>query len=108
MAVRSLSATELHALVREGAEPLTLLDVREDWEVDLARIDGALCVPMSRVADALDTLDRGRTTVVICHHGIRSLHVANFLARSGFSRLANLAGGIDAWACEVDPTMARY
>ena len=85
-----------------------LLDVREAWEVAVCAIDGALHVPMNEVPGALGRLDRERETVVLCHHGVRSQHVGLFLERSGFTRVINLAGGIDAWAREVDPAMATY
>lgn len=85
-----------------------LLDVREPWEFETCRIDGALLVPMRSVPAQLDQLDRAASNVVICHRGMRSLQVAMFLERQGFGRVFNLSGGVAAWADDVDPTMRRY
>ena len=91
-----------------GDMPPLLLDVREPWEVAVCAIDGSLNVPMAQIPGALGSLDPERETVVVCHHGVRSLQVAMFLERSGFSRVVNLAGGVDAWARDLDPNMATY
>ena len=89
-----------------------LLDVREPWECALAplAVDGAatLCMPMADVPARLGELAAGRTLVCVCHHGVRSLQVAHFLERAGFSAVHNLAGGVDAWSREVDPAVPRY
>ena len=87
----------------------TLLDVREAWECELCRIDGAQHIPMHLVPmRCADELDADRDIVVICHHGGRSMQVAMFLERKGFRSVLNLMGGVEAWAAEVDPTMRRY
>ena len=85
-----------------------LLDVREPWEWQLARIEGASHLPMGQIPSAVEDLDRTRSTVVICHHGTRSLQVVAFLQRQGFTNLHNLQGGIDAWSREIDPRVALY
>ena len=85
-----------------------MLDVRESDEFGLCAIEGALHIPMGEIQGRLAELDPGRATVCVCHHGIRSAHVAGALARLGFTRLFNLSGGIDRWAVEVDPSMPRY
>jgi rhodanese-related sulfurtransferase len=105
--MRELSPRDVHALL-SGAEPPQLLDVREAWEVETAAIAGAIAIPMGQVPGAMAQLDRDRPVVVMCHHGRRSAQVAVLLERSGFREVINLAGGIDAWADEVDPGMARY
>lgn len=92
---------------QEHSAPL-LLDVREPWEFEHCRIEGALNIPMNQIPQQLDTLDSARETVVICHHGMRSLQVAQFLSRQGFADVINLSGGIDAWSLEVDPAVPRY
>ena len=107
--MRQLSVLELHALM-EGA-PLSrprLLDVREPWEFQLAHIEGSELLPMQTIPDQVDQLDRSHPTVVICHHGTRSLQVVAFLERLGFENLHNLQGGIDAWARQVDTRVALY
>ena len=89
-------------------EPPFLLDVREVWEFERCHIHGAQLVPMRSVPEQLAVLDPQRETVVICHHGVRSYHVARFLEHNGFNRVINLSGGVDAWAREVDRTMPLY
>ena len=85
-----------------------LLDVREPWEFELCHIPGSLHIPMHLVPMQDGELDAERDIVVICHHGGRSMQVAMFLERKGYARLFNLAGGVEAWAADVDPAMRRY
>jgi rhodanese-related sulfurtransferase len=85
-----------------------LVDVREPWEHAICGLPGALRLPMNEVPARAGELDRGADTVVICHHGARSFQVGIFLERRGFGRVYNLLGGVDAWAREVDPSMAVY
>lgn len=107
--MRQIGPVELARWIADdnGAQPL-LLDVREPWEVEIARIPDSLALPMHEIPARLDAIARDRPIVCICHHGVRSLHVAMFLARQGFDPIFNLAGGIDAWAREVDPNCPTY
>lgn len=106
--MRRFSARELRDyLERTDTRPL-LLDVREPWEYQVCRIDGAQLVPMRQIPTAVDQLDPARETVVICHHGVRSFAVARFLEQAGFTNVINLDGGVAAWARDVDPTMPTY
>jgi rhodanese-related sulfurtransferase len=82
--------------------------VREPDEAALARFPHAVHIPMGEVPARLAELDAEREIVVVCHHGIRSAQVAIYLARAGFEHVSNLAGGIDAWAEEADPSTPRY
>ena len=91
-----------------SAAPPAVLDVREDWERAAARLPGTIDIPMAQVPARLAELPRDRDIVVMCHGGVRSLRVAQFLAQSGFSRVANLIGGIHAWATDVDPGVGTY
>jgi rhodanese-related sulfurtransferase len=91
----------------DGQPPL-LLDVREPWEHAICQIAGSTLLPMRQVPAAASSLESARPTIVICHHGIRSLQVARFLAQQGFARVINLRGGIAAWASDVDPEMPTY
>lgn len=91
-----------------GRDKPLLLDVREPWEYERCHIEGAVLLPMNTLPARLAELPRDRDIVVICHHGVRSYHVARFLDRHGFSRVINLAGGVDAWAKEADPSMPTY
>lgn len=89
------------------AKPL-LLDVREPWEFERCHLDGAELLPMASIPSRYGQIDAQREVVVICHHGVRSFHVARFLEHNGFTNVINLTGGVDAWAKEVDPKMAIY
>lgn len=106
-AVESLAPRALSERLARG-EALVLLDVREPEEHALGVIAGSVLLPMSELAARLDELDPARPTVCICHHGVRSAHVAAALARAGFARVLNLSGGVDRWSREVDATFPRY
>jgi rhodanese-related sulfurtransferase len=106
MAVAEITPTEFVAR-RERGESLTLLDVREDWELGVASVPDVVHIPMGEIADRLGELDRSREVVVLCRSGRRSLQVANFLQQNGF-RAVNLAGGILAWSRELDATIPAY
>ncbi len=105
--IRQLTPTELKVRLDQG-EKLTILDVREPWEVAICALPGARHIPMREIPAHAEQLPRDSDLVVVCHHGVRSQYVANFLERLGFERLHNLAGGIDAWAKDVEPAMAKY
>ena len=96
------------AKARLGAADFVLLDVREPGELRLAKVEGAVHIPFRAVASRVGELDRTKEVAVICHHGGRSEMVAQFLARSGFARVANVDGGIDAWSLTVDAKVPRY
>jgi rhodanese-related sulfurtransferase len=102
-----LSPAHVKQLLDAG-EPLVLLDVREPEEVALGRIAGALHIPMGDIPGRLHELDPDADIVVYCHHGIRSASVVAFLRQREFTSVANLSGGIDAWALTIDPTLPRY
>jgi rhodanese-related sulfurtransferase len=94
---------------RAAGEPMTLVDVREDWETKLAPVPSEhLHVPMGQIPDRLAELDPRAETVVICRSGGRSLEVARYLERQGFQSVHNLAGGILAWSRDVDPKIPLY
>lgn len=90
-------------------ERMTLLDVREEWEVKLSPAPvNALHIPMGDIPQRLGELDANATTVVLCRSGARSMQVAHFLAAQGFGPVFNLAGGILAWSRDIDPSITRY
>jgi len=96
-------------LARQAAgERWQLLDVREPWEISLASVDAAVCIPMGEIAARLPELDPTLPVAVLCHSGIRSAQVAAALRATGFRRVANVTGGIDAWSLTVDPAIPRY
>jgi rhodanese-related sulfurtransferase len=92
----------------DSAQPPLVLDVRENWEREAARLPGTVDIPMMEIPQRLAELPRDRDIVVMCHGGVRSLKVAQFLAQNGFSQVTNLAGGIHAWANDVDPGIGTY
>ncbi len=111
--VPQLRVQDLAAFVQASAEnPPLLLDVREAWELQTAGLDlpGArlMHIPMSSLPARLHELDRTQPILGLCHHGARSLQCVAFLRRQGFDSAYNIAGGIDAWSREVDPTVPRY
>ncbi len=85
-----------------------LLDVRQDWETKLCRLPNAVHIPIEEIEFRTDELNSGDDIVVYCHQGVRSAAVAQYLRALGFARVRNLAGGLDAWARAMDPTMRRY
>ena len=93
---------------RRLAGGAVLLDVREPFERDIAQISGSEAVPMREIPSRLEALPRDRELLVLCHHGGRSLRVTQFLRAQGFPHATNVRGGIDAWAEQIDPKLARY
>jgi len=95
----------------EQHEAICLLDVREPFEYQLARIEGSELIPMGSVPASLQSLESKAdeaTIIVICHHGVRSLSVVSWLRRQGVEACQSLQGGIDRWSLEIDPTIPRY
>jgi rhodanese-related sulfurtransferase len=92
-------------LQRDGA---LILDVREPAEVATCAIAGSRHIPMRQIPESLADLPQDRLILVQCHHGGRSLRVTQYLRANGFTQVSNVAGGIDAWAVQIDPTLARY
>ncbi|SMM98787.1 Rhodanese-related sulfurtransferase [uncultured Candidatus Thioglobus sp.] len=104
--MKDLSATELQTHLK--AHTPLLLDVREQWEWDKCHFDDSTLLPMGQIMANIDTLDKSKETVIICHHGIRSMQVARYFDSIGFENIINLRGGIDAWAQQVDDSMMLY
>lgn len=92
----------------DGGNKLELIDVRDPWEFETCRIDGSRNIPMLEIESHLGTIDASLDTVVICHHGLRSLQVAGYLESLGYRHMFNLDGGIHRWAQTVDPDMLQY
>ena len=106
--MRECTAIELQEHLDVAQVKPLLLDVREHWEFDKARIDGSVLIPMRSIPEKLHELDPDRETVVICHHGIRSRMIGLFLENQGFTNIINLKGGVEAWARDVDHHMPTY
>ena len=96
---------------RTGGQPV-VLDVREPAELQAASINAGdftlVAIPMGSIPARLSELDPAQPVACLCHHGARSMQVAGFLQSRGFTHVANIAGGIHAWAEELDPSIARY
>lgn len=107
MDIPNLSATETAEFLREHPDAV-LLDVREDEEVAICHLSGSVHIPMNLIALRHNELPDDVPIVVYCHHGIRSMNVARYLAHLGFDDVYNLSGGIDAWSLQIDPNVARY
>jgi rhodanese-related sulfurtransferase len=92
-----------------GSDRPLLLDVRQDWETRLCRLENAVHIPIEEIELRVDELNADDEIVVYCHQGVRSAAVAQYLREQhGFKNVKNLAGGLDLWARTVDPTMRRY
>jgi rhodanese-related sulfurtransferase len=104
---KQISAAELRARLESPEKPM-VLDIREPDEIAIARFAGAKEIPMNDVPGRLAEIPADAEIVVLCHHGMRSAHVAGFLADRGYAHVANLVGGIDAWSLQVDPSVPRY
>jgi rhodanese-related sulfurtransferase len=107
MTVKQLSPTELKDKIQQN-DKLFLLDVREPEEFQYAKIAKSVLIPLNQIPQRLGELDRDQEIVVICHHGMRSQQAAAYLVKSGFKNITNLTGGIDAWSCICDSSVARY
>jgi rhodanese-related sulfurtransferase len=107
--MQTISATELQAWLNDPERKAPqVIDVREEWELALAALPFAQHIAMQTIPNTLNAIDETGAVVVVCHHGVRSYHVALFLEKQGFEHLYNLTGGIDAWSNQVDPSIARY
>jgi rhodanese-related sulfurtransferase len=106
--MQQITPIELSRRLREGGPAPLLLDVREPIEYRFCHIEGSTSLPMGQVFLSLEDLDPEREIVVICHHGMRSAQVVNFLLSHGFKNVRNLSGGVAAWASDVDPSMPTY
>jgi len=99
---------------REVAELLALntdfllVDVREKWEYEISRIEGAVLIPMSEIPGSLARLREAGESVLYCHHGVRSFNATAWLRSQGLERARSMAGGIERWAVEIDPRVPRY
>ena len=86
---------------------VVLLDVREPYEIEICKVKGSLFIPMNEIPQNIEQLDKEKRYAVICHSGVRSLHVSNYLNSLGYIAL-NVVGGIEKWAKDVDKNMNRY
>lgn len=94
----------------ENGQPIRLIDVRQVWENQLAKLPDSLFIPLNELPTRAAEIPPEPATLIViyCHHGVRSMSAADYLYRLGHFNVRSLAGGIDAWSCEVDPTVQRY
>jgi adenylyltransferase/sulfurtransferase len=106
---REITPRALSAALASG-EAVRLLDVRQPWESQLASLPGSLLIPLGELpARSKEVGSPGDSRLVVyCHHGVRSQSAAVYLERLGYDNVHSLAGGIDAWSCEIDPAVPRY
>jgi rhodanese-related sulfurtransferase len=107
--MQNLTAPALADWLADEARPApVLLDVREPWEIETATIAGCVSIPMGEIPARSEELDDEAPIVCICHHGVRSAHVAMFLESRGYKQVFSLQGGIDAWSRQVDASVPTY
>ena len=105
--MQTIPAEELKKKLDMDGKPV-LLDVREPWEFSICKIEGSINISMSEPEKLINELNINDEIITICHHGMRSFQVCNFLEENGFNQVLNLDGGIDSWAKKIDKDMAQY
>ncbi len=103
-----ITASELKDLMKSQNGSLKLIDVRDQWEYDIAHIEGAQLLTRPLIQEIMDTWPKDSNLVFVCHRGMRSLDAAAYFIGHGFKNVRSLEGGVDTWASEVDKEMARY
>jgi rhodanese-related sulfurtransferase len=105
--MQTILPEELKKRLDAGEKPI-LLDVREPWEFSICKIEGSVNISMSEPEKLISELNANDEIIAICHHGMRSFQVCNYLENNGFNKALNLDGGIDSWAKTIDTDMAQY
>lgn len=105
--VKTITPAELKTLI-ESKQDLTILDVREKWEVEICTIPGSINVPLTQLAQSLHMISTTDPIVTVCHHGVRSKRAADVLEQNSIKNVASLEGGIDLWSLEIDSNVPRY
>jgi adenylyltransferase/sulfurtransferase len=103
-----ISVEETRDLLAANPDGVELIDVREPYEHESARIEGAQLIPMRQIPEHVGSLPKDKHLLIHCHHGGRSLRVTEFLRARGYERVTNVAGGIHAWSQRIDPTVPTY
>jgi rhodanese-related sulfurtransferase len=110
--IEQVRPSELNEWIQSHGADAVVLDCRENTELQTASVKptgfALVHIPMNEIPGRLGQLDPGRAVAVLCHHGSRSMRVAMFLHANGFDTVANIAGGIEAWSRELDPSVPRY
>ena len=105
--MQTILPEELKKRLDAGEKPI-LLDIREPWEFSICKIEGSVNISMSEPEKLINELNANDEIIAICHHGMRSFQVCNYLENNGFNKVLNLDGGIDSWAKTIDTDMAQY
>lgn len=105
--MQTILPEELKKRLDAGEKPI-LLDVREPWEFSICKIEGSVNISMSEPEKLINKLNANDEIIAICHHGMRSFQVCNYLENNGFNKVLNLDGGIDSWAKTIDTDIAQY
>ncbi|MFM7841401.1 MAG: rhodanese-like domain-containing protein [Nitrospira sp.] len=103
----TITVQELKQRMDQG-DKIVLVDVREPWEYQTAKIPGSILIPLATLPQSLDKLDKNAEIVCQCHLGMRSADATAFLSQQGFKSVKNLVGGIEAWSTQIDPSVPRY
>ena len=104
--LKSINTQELNDLFSKKSD-FTLLDVRENEELAIAKIQSSTHIPMGQIVDRIDEIDKNKPVIVMCHSGGRSARVCVYLAENGYDA-TNLAGGINSWSINIDPSVPQY
>ena len=104
--LKSINTQELNDLFSKKTD-FTLLDVRENEEIAIAKIQSSTHIPMGQIVDRIDEIDKNKPVIVMCHSGGRSARVCVYLAENGYD-VTNLAGGINSWSINIDPSVPQY
>ena len=103
-----ISPEELHERLKQHPTSVVLMDVREPFEHEHCRLEGAVLMPLRELPARVGKLNPDDEIVVYCHHGMRSMQAAEYLQHAGFKQVRSLQGGIDLWSLTVDPSVPRY
>ncbi len=106
--MQEMTPQQVYDYLQKNTNKPLLLDVREPWEYQICRIEGSELIPMQKIPSHLNKLDPKQETIVICHHGVRSRMVVQFLEQAQFENVINLSGGVNAWAQSVELDMPSY
>jgi rhodanese-related sulfurtransferase len=106
MSAPEIKAVDAAARIKSGG--VVVIDVRDVAEVGRAGLHGAVNIPLDQLPARMNEVPRDRGVMTLCHHGVRSNRAAEFLLANGFDDVVSVAGGIDAWSMQVDPTIPRY
>ncbi|MBS0631044.1 MAG: molybdopterin-synthase adenylyltransferase MoeB [Verrucomicrobia bacterium] len=103
-----VTVTEARQLLDTAADRTLLVDVREPFEIEICQIKDAELIPLRQIPEHVGALPKDKHLLMLCHHGRRSLNATEFLRANGYTAVSSIAGGIDAWAEQIEPTMVRY